>query len=215
MYSHGFVWWDQMLKFLKNTSKNRSQDGAPNMADRNLLTDETGATAIEFAILGIPFLAILFGIIELAFIFFISATTQHALETVARKIRTGEFQSAGNTSAAFKTAICSAMAGVGNCSKLRVDVISSSTGKFSNLVLPVSPDPNACTGTPAEIEACESQPPSLPADSYATTASGEVVIVRVQYFHTLVLPSELTRLSNSTGNTHVITHTTAFKNEPF
>ncbi|PHR93755.1 MAG: hypothetical protein COA69_03755 [Robiginitomaculum sp.] len=203
-----------MLKHLKNMRKNRSHADVHTLGKtRTFLTDETGTTAIEFAILGIPFLALLFGIIELALIFFISATTQHALETVARQIRTGEFQSASDTADAFKTGICTAMAGAGSCSKIRVDVVSSSTGKFSALSLPESPV--ACTGTPAEIEACESQPPAMPADSYASTASGDVVIVRVQYFHRLVLPSEITRLSNASGNTHIITHTTAFKNEPF
>lgn len=196
-----------MLVYLKNKCKAARKT--------RLVKDEGGATAIEFAILGLPFLALLFGIIELAVVFFISSTTQHALETVAREIRTGEFQTSGGGAAEFKTQICSAMAGVGSCNKLRVDVLSSATGRFSTLVLPESPEAIPAGETTAEKEAREAAAPDLPADNYTVTSGGDVVIVRVQYVHTLTIPTELTRLANSTGNTHIITHTTAFKNEPF
>lgn len=180
-----------------------------------IFKEEDGATAIEFAMLGLPFLALLFGIIELALIFFISSTTQHALETAARQIRTGEFQNSGGTAAAFKTKICTAMAGLGSCSNLRIDVVTSNTGRFSDLVLAASPPATDPNETEEEKEERESNPPVLPADSYAQTAGGDVVIVRVQYKHTLIIPTAITRLANASGNTHIITHTTAFRNEPF
>ena len=182
---------------------------------KTIFKEDDGATAIEFAMLGLPFLALLFGIIELALIFFISSTTQHALETAARQIRTGEFQNSDGTSAAFKAKICDAMAGLGSCGNLRVDVVTSNTGRFSDLVLaasPPAPDPDE---TEEEKEERESNPPVLPADSYADTEGGDVVIVRVQYKHTLIIPTAITRLANASGNTHIITHTTAFRNEPF
>lgn len=186
---------------------------------RKFLRNEDGTTAIEFAILGVPFLALLFGIVELAVIFFISSTTQHALESSAREIRTGELLGDGEGETEFKAKICTAMSGVGDCDNLRLDVVSTNTGKFSDLVLPASPTPAVCTGSAAEILACEeaaaAAPPVMPADNFSCTDGGEVVMIRVQYVHTLAIPSTLTKLSNSTGNTHVITHTTAFKNEPF
>jgi len=175
--------------------------------------NQDGATAVEFAILGLPFSALLFGIIEVSLLFFLTSTTEHALAEVSREIRTGEFQGSGGGAAELKTAICANMHGIGNCNNLRVDVISTATGQFSNLVLPVSPP--ACSGTPAQIEACQAATPSMPADNYSVTNSGDVVIVRVQYVHRLEIPSSLTGLANSTGNTHVISATTAFKNEPF
>ena len=77
--------------------------------------NQEGTTAIEFAILGVPFLMLLFGIVELAVLFFISSTTQHALESVSREVRTGEFQNASGTEEEFKAAICSAKVGIGDC----------------------------------------------------------------------------------------------------
>lgn len=175
--------------------------------------EQGGATAVEFALLGLPFAALLFGIVEISVLFFMSSTVHHAVAEVSRDIRTGEFQSTGGGATEFKAAVCSAMSTVGNCSNLRVDVVSSATGKFSSLNLPVSPV--ACSGTPAEVEACEATDPVMPADDYNATNSSDVVIVRVQYVHHLSIPNELTKLANAAGNTHVITATTAFKNEPF
>jgi Flp pilus assembly protein TadG len=175
--------------------------------------DANGATAVEFAILGLPFAALLFGIIEISVVFILTTNTEHALSEVSRDIRTGEFQGNSGDAAALKTNICAAMSGLGKCSKLRVDVVKAATGKFNELTLPVSPP--ACTGTAAEIAACEAAAPAMPADTYATTDSEDVVIVRVQYVHQLTIPSTITGLSNSSGNTRVITATTAFRNEPF
>ncbi len=176
---------------------------------RTLRKNREGATAVEFAILGIPFAALLFGIVEISVLFFITSTTHHAVAEVSRQVRTGEFQASGGGSDEFKAAICAAMSGVGSCDNLRVDVVSSATGKFTDLSLPQSPPD--CAGDPV----CEAAPPVMPDDVYAETDGGDVVIVRVQYVHHLAIPNEITRLSNAAGNTHVITATTAFKNEPF
>jgi len=189
----------------------------PKSPKRNFLNrfkkDKDGATAIEFAILGLPFLALLFGIIEISIVFIITTNTEHALSEVSREIRTGEFQGTGGGATEFKDAICDAMSGLGNCDRLRVDVVAADTGQFADLVLTESPTP--CDGTPAEIAACEAADPALPPDDYANTASEEVVIVRVQYVHKLAVPSAITGLANSTGNTRIINATTAFRNEPF
>jgi len=85
-----------------------------------------GATAIEFAILLVPFSAMLFAIIELGIVFFIQAGVADT----------------------FEQKVCDNMAGLGDCGLLRVDVVSSSTGKFEPDLLPPTPtsdpdDPNA------------------------------------------------------------------------
>lgn len=175
-----------------------------------LRKSKDGATAIEFAILGIPFAALLFGIVEISVLFFMTSTVEHAVSTVSRKIRTGEFQASDDTEAGFKTAVCTAMVGVGNCNRLRVDVVTASTGKFTDLVLPQSPP--VCA---PNDQACKDNPPAMPADNYNSSGSGDVVIVRVQYVHQLAVPSALTGLANSSGNTNVISVATAFRNEPF
>lgn len=168
--------------------------------------DREGATSVEFAILLVPFCAILFAIVELGIVFFIQATMGHAMQEASRDIRTGQFQSSGGLAAAFKTEVCNNMAGLGDCGNLRVDVVTSNTGRFEADLLAPTPrtnpdDPNA--------------PPALPADVYADTGPRAPVIVRIQYYYPLTFPGQYTRLANSSGNVRIIQTVTAFRNEPF
>ncbi|MGJ8562757.1 MAG: TadE/TadG family type IV pilus assembly protein [Alphaproteobacteria bacterium] len=166
-----------------------------------------GATALEFAILVIPFSALMFSIIELAIVFFISSTVSHAMQQTAREIRTGEFQAACGDAAAFKAKVCSGMSGLGNCmANLRIDVVTSPTGRFVPGLLPATPD--------AEDPANPGNPTILP-DSYVDSPAQAVVVVRAQYYHPLTIPGDITRLSNQPGNRRLITAATAFRNEPF
>lgn len=165
-----------------------------------------GATAIEFAILLVPFSAMLFAIIELGIVFFIQATMGHAMQEAAREVRTGQFQSAGGVADTFEQKVCDNMAGLGDCGLLRVDVVSSSTGKFEPDLLPPTPtsdpdDPNA--------------PPAMPASTYVATGPKAVVVVRAQYYHNLAFPGKYTRLANASGNVRILQTVTAFRNEPF
>ncbi|MGD9481391.1 TadE/TadG family type IV pilus assembly protein [Shinella sp. G-2] len=71
---------------------------------RRLLVRRDGATAIEFAILAIPFFMITFASIETFTAFMGEQVLANATETMARKIRTGE--AAGWTKDQFRTAFC-------------------------------------------------------------------------------------------------------------
>lgn len=168
--------------------------------------DREGATAVEFAILVIPFSAMLFAIIELGIVFFIQATMGNAMQEASREVRTGQFQSAGGLAAAFEQKVCDHMAGVGSCSNLRVDVVSSPTGRF---------EPNMLPPTPTSDPSNPGAPPAQPASTYAQTGPRAPVVIRVQYYHNLAFPGQYTRLANASGNTRIIQTVTAFRNEPF
>jgi len=168
--------------------------------------DREGATAVEFAILLVPFSAMLFAIIELGIVFFIQATMGHAMQEASREIRTGQFQSTGGLAAAFEEKVCDNMAGLGDCGSLRIDVVTSSTGRFEPSMLP----PTA-KSDPADPNA----PPPMPASTYVQTGPRAVVVVRVQYYHDLAFPGKYTRLANASGNVRILQTVTAFRNEPF
>lgn len=88
--------------------------GRPSPARSGLLRRfaraQEGATAVEFAFVAIPFLMMVFAIIELGLVFLVSMTLENALATVDRKIRTGEFQTTGGDAASFQAAVCKEMA---------------------------------------------------------------------------------------------------------
>ena len=74
---------------------------------------ERGATAVEFALVALPFLMLVFAIIELGLVFLVSITLESAVADVGRTIRTGQVQTGGGSAASFKTAVCDKMSWLG------------------------------------------------------------------------------------------------------
>jgi len=175
---------------------------------RRYLKNKEGTAAIEFAILAIPFFMLIFAVLELAIVFFINSTLTHAVSESGRQIRTGNFQACG-TKEKFKELVCENMSGLGNCEKrLRIDVISGNA--FGSITLPAPPAPPE--PDPKDPNATD----DIPNGDWVNTGSNVPVVIRGLYYHKLVLPPQLTRLENIEGKgIHLLSATTAFKNEPF
>ena len=91
--------------------------------------DQRGATAIEFAMVIGPFLFLLFGIISVGLYFFVIFSLEHAVESAARVIRTGQAQTQtpkAMSAAEFKTRVCAKLPPFMDCTsntnKIRVNV---------------------------------------------------------------------------------------------
>ena len=64
---------------------------------------DRGATAVEFAMISLPLMVLIFGVVELAMVLLVATSLESAIESSARLIRTGEFQTgASSTKADFK-----------------------------------------------------------------------------------------------------------------
>jgi Flp pilus assembly protein TadG len=89
---------------------------------RRFARADDGAAAIEFAFVAIPFLILVFAIIELGLTFLVSMSLENALMTVDRRIRTGDYKSV--TRAKFTTAVCDEMSWLGSscASAITLDV---------------------------------------------------------------------------------------------
>jgi Flp pilus assembly protein TadG len=162
-----------------------------------------GAIAVEFAIIALPFMVLLFGIIELGMVFMVSTTLQNATDNAARKIRTGQFQTSGAaTKADFKTLVCANMSWLAApcASKLSVDV--QTFADFTTLsnkgqADPTTYDPN---------NTCWSS--GLP---------GDIVLVRAYYqwdIFTPLLDASLVNMGTGSGK-RLISAATSFRNEPW
>ena len=174
--------------------------------------EEDGATAIEFAFVALPFFALLFGIIELAIVFFINASLAHSTSEAGRTIRTGNFQACGGADD-FKAIVCSNMKGLGNCWKnVRIDVVDGSSFKTISMPKPPPPEPRK----PGETgNAAVPQTPNGQISSNRDVA-GTSIVVRSILHYRLALPPKLTRLETpGTPGVRVLSATTAFRNEPF
>ena len=87
--------------------------------------NERGAAAVEFAIVSVPFLGLLFGTIDLAAAHFFGDVLESNLNKAARTLRTGEAQRNGTNEQAFKSQICDGLQGLGCSSALTLTVTSS------------------------------------------------------------------------------------------
>lgn len=86
--------------------------------------DDSGATAIEFAFLVLPFALLVFAILEIGISFAGQQILSNAADDVARQLRMGQLKPADVTEASLKTAICDRLAIVlaGDCDGLEVDL---------------------------------------------------------------------------------------------
>lgn len=106
--------------------------------------NENGTTAVEFAIVGGPFLLLLFAIIETSLFFFASQYLESTVDDVTRKLRTGQMKSI-NTAEEFKTAVCAEVVALFDCdNKMRFRVETAL--KFDGLDSPPGTDPDDYDG---------------------------------------------------------------------
>jgi len=172
--------------------------------------DEDGATAIEFAFVALPFFALLFGIMELAIVFFINSALVHATAEAGRHVRVGNFQACGGADQ-FKALVCQNMKGLGSCWKnVRIDVVEGSSFKTISLpgIPPVQDRTPGLTGDDAI--------PQTANGVFTANDAGDTIVVRSVIHYRLVLPPLLTRLDSPKGSgARTMVATTAFRNEPF
>jgi Flp pilus assembly protein TadG len=154
-----------------------------------------GSTAVEFAMVALPFAIMMFSVIEIAFVFVLDSALENAVIETGRRVRTGQASTAGYTVDTFKAAVCSKMSifSTGCSTKLTVDV--RVIPQFNS---PILPDP--LTGGTM---------------SYSNGEPDDLMLVRAWYKHALFTPflqQGLSRLGD--GNAYLLA-TTAFRNEPW
>jgi hypothetical protein len=175
-----------------------------------LLSDERGSTAIEFGMIGLPFLLFMLAILGYGLYFLNTTYLQYGADTAARQIRTGQFNTGGAKGAMtvkeFREAVCKASKPVIDCSKLSV-LVQHGTN-WSGL------QPQSCSdgkGGLAGSTGSENEQLS----KYAGTSS-EVVLVTLCYKWDLAKSFSFLKLDGGTGNgAAIIQAATAFKSEPY
>lgn len=83
---------------------------------RQFIGDRKGSAAIEFAILALPFMVLIFAIIEIALMFFIDSGLDAALHKTVRQVRVGIAKNASWDLATFKSTLCGQLSYSFSCS---------------------------------------------------------------------------------------------------
>lgn len=91
----------------------------PNSFLRRFRRDHSGSTAVEFALIAVPFFALLFAIFETALVFFAGQTLETAIQEAGRKVFTHQLQDSGLSTAQqksqFMTDVCGLAIVLMNC----------------------------------------------------------------------------------------------------
>lgn len=170
--------------------------------------DRRGATAVEFGLIAIPFLAIICAIFEIAYVDFESELLSGAVTQAARAMLTGQTQSANITTAAqfVSTYLCPAsgprmIPSNFNCNNLIVDVRTAASFVGGDMT-------NDIYATPSTNKFCPGGP-------------GQIVVMRVAYPLGAIFPLNLfsrtagvvTNVPNMTGSYHILMGEALFQEE--
>jgi Flp pilus assembly protein TadG len=153
-----------------------------------------GATAVEFAIVAIPMLMMIFGMIELGLVLLVSTTLDTATDFATRNIRTGVFQSGADKShTEFKNQVCANMTWLKNSCASGLSVESETFDEFDDANDAPLIDPT--TFNPQGAPRC-----------WAVGNAGSIV--------TPLLNSALVN-GGAGSDTRLLTAATVFRNEPY
>ena len=173
---------------------------------RALIRDSRGATAVEFALVAAPFLALIVGLIQVFLIFFAQSVLENAVRASARQILTGQTQtqdaslSSTAAQAAFHNTVCANANVLFTCAGLMVDVEVASNWSSANVAMPaLTYDANGNVTNTWQFN---------PGNA------GDIVVVRVIYLWPVFFGSLGFNWSNQPNSNREIMASAAFQNEP-
>jgi Flp pilus assembly protein TadG len=166
-----------------------------------------GATAVEFALVAAPFLALLVAILQSALVFFASRVLDEVTEEASRYIMTGQAQQGSVTQAGFKTYVCTGsntsalVSALFTCSNIMINVqnyADFASAGTSSPTLTFNPD-----GTVSNTW------------NYNTGNPGDIIVVQVMYQWPVVLGPLSMNLSNLSNGNRLLVSNAIFKSEPY
>lgn len=167
-------------------------------AARNFGGNRKGSAAVQFAMIGAPFLLMLFAIIEMTMMFFAQQVLENATQDAARLIMTG--QAKAYTQAQFKAALCDKLSGTFFDCSGGIYINSQSSTSFSGIA-PVNP--------------IDSSGKFVNNFSFTPGSSGSIMLVQVFYRWPLFVTTLGYNAGNVDGSYRLLSGAAAFRNEPY
>jgi len=168
--------------------------------------DSNGATAVEFALIATPFLALIAGLTQTFLLFFAQSALENAVRASARQILTGQVQtidaSAGLTAgqAAFRQTVCNNANVLFTCAGLMIDVQVANNWSSANAGTPtLTYDANGNVNNTWQFN---------PGNA------GDIVVVRVMYLWPTFFGPIAFNMADQPNGSREIMASAAFQNEP-
>ena len=170
------------------------------------IKDRKGATAVEFALIAAPFLALIAALIQTFLLFFAQSQLESAVRQSGRQILTGQVQTQdasltqAQAIAAFHQTVCNNAAILFTCTGLMVDVQVASQWSAANAGMP-----------------------TLTYNSDGTVSNnwqfnpgnaGDIVVLRVMYLWPVFFGPIAFNMANQANGSRLIMASAAFQNEP-
>lgn len=166
-----------------------------------LAEERRGATAIEFALISIPMMMLMLGVLELGLILLVSVTLETATEFTARDIRTGVFQMGGaSTKGDYKAKVCRNMSWLRNLCSSKLYVETQTFDTFTTASSSAPAEPNVFDPT----KTCWS--PGNPED---------IVLVRTYFEWPIITPLLKPVFTDYGSGARLLSSARLFRNEPF
>ncbi|MCJ8323740.1 MAG: pilus assembly protein [Rhizobiales bacterium] len=160
---------------------------------------DKASSAIEFALVAPMFLAVVFSIFEVGYVFLTDLAMESSLANAARLIRTGQVSGTMNA-AQFKTIICDNTFNLVNCDKINVEV-------------DVFGDFESGTNLPSLFD---DDGKLVNNQVFKAGSRDSIIVARTTYLYNIINPfGNVVQLSNYGDNQYLQVHVVAFKNEPF
>ncbi len=160
--------------------------------------DESGVTAVEFALVGLPFLIMIIGIIEMAMMFTAQSLLEASTAQAARQIRTGAVQQGGGEEA-FTDAICDFASIFIPCDEIQYQVVSMEDFGEAEEFPPPSYDEDG----------------NLEDQGFDPGGVSDVVMIRTSYTYPIKTPMMQVLLTNNDGASRIMLSTVVLQTEPY
>lgn len=171
------------------------------MKMQRLLTwrkNTSGAVALEFALVSIPFFLVVIGIIELAMMFSAASVLEGGTHAAARVVRTGQVQGAADPLATFQAGLCNNVGGLIDCDRITHEVMMVADGNFAGAGAPqYDTDGN------------------MVSRGFDPGGVSDVVVVRTAYVYTFATPLIGLLVSSRDDNAILLMSTVTIRNEPY
>lgn len=161
------------------------------------LRSRDGTSAVEFALIGLPFLAIIFATVQTAILLMAQEELETAVEKSGRLVLTGR---APSTQTQFATDVCGYISALFNCNNLMVNMQTADS--FAD----ASPAaPTLTFNANGQVTNTWSYTPGSP---------GSIVVLQIMYQWPVFGGLLGFNLSNLPNGNHLLIATSVFKNEP-
>ena len=169
-----------------------------NNCQKNIRQDEKGSTAVEFALIGIPFIFMVIGIIEMALMFTAQSLLESSTAEASRQVRIGAVQEGGGEDI-FRDVLCNQAGVFLACDDIQYQV--ESVESFED----AQEFPDATFDDEGNLDNQGFDPGGV----------SDVVLIRIAYKYPIKTPMMSLILTNNGSNNRILLSTVVLQTEPY